>query len=142
MTCAPPPLSTEVRMVFDAWPSAARAHLLELRALIFSTARHTPDVGALEEALRWGEPAYITSQSNSGSTIRIGWKSTRPDQVAIYFHCRTNLVQRFRTLFWREFDFEGNRAILLGLGKPFDQDALSFCIAASLRYRLDRASRP
>lgn len=139
MTRSAPSMSTEVRAVFDAWPKEARAPLLELRTIIYSTASRTPGVGPLEEALRWGEPAYLTSQSRSGSTIRIGWKPARPTQVAMYFHCRTNLLATFRTIFPGEFVYEGDRAIVLGVDEAFDRDALAMCVAASLRYRLDRA---
>ncbi len=135
-----PPLPDDVREVFDAWPSEARAQLRMLRALIYATAERTPGVGKLEEALRWGEPAYITSQTRSGSTVRLGWKATRPEHVAIYFHCRSGLVGTFRTLFPRDFTFDGNRAILLSIGEPFDHNAIAMCIAAALRYHLDRGS--
>jgi Domain of unknown function (DU1801) len=141
VTRALPQLPPEVRKVFDAWPSEARAQLRMLRALIYATAERTEGVGMLEEALRWGEPAYITSQTRSGSTVRLGWKPARPEHVAIYFHCRTGLVGTFRTLFPREFVFEGNRAILLSIGEQVDRNAIAMCIAAALRYNLERGSR-
>ncbi|MFM9428304.1 hypothetical protein RCH10_004766 [Variovorax sp. GrIS 2.14] len=52
MTRALPPLPDEVRKVFNAWPSEARAQLRKVRALIYATAERTPGVGMLEEALR------------------------------------------------------------------------------------------
>ena len=141
MTRTPPPIPADVRKVFDAWPSEARAQSLTLRALIYATAERTPCVGMLEEALRWGEPAYLTSQTRSGSTVRLGWKPARPQHVAIYFHCRTGFVVTFRTLFPREFAFEGNRAILLGIGEQVDRSAIVMCIAAALRYNFERGLR-
>jgi hypothetical protein len=57
----------------------------------------------------------------------------------MYFHCRTNLVATFRTIFPGEFVYDGDRAIVLGVDEAFDRDALAMCVAASLRYRLDRA---
>jgi hypothetical protein len=62
-----------------------------LRELIFDVAASTDGVGEIEETLRWGEPAYLTSQSKSGTTIRIGWKSSRPAEYAVFFHCQTDL---------------------------------------------------
>jgi hypothetical protein len=59
-----------------------------------------------------GEPAYLTEASGSGTTIRIGWKADAPTRYAMYFHCRTRLVDRFRDMFSDEFRFEGNRAIV------------------------------
>ena len=123
-----------VAQAFDAYPPTMRRKLLRLRSLILETAAVTDGVGAVEETLKWGEPAYLTSQTKSGSTIRLGWKKSKPSQYAIYFNCSTNLVETFRTLFPVKLHFEGNRAIV------FDEDAklpareLSFCIAAALTY--------
>jgi hypothetical protein len=111
---------------------------MALRRLIFTTAQRTAGVGPLDESLRWGEPAYLTAQSGSGSTIRLGWKRARPEHVALYFHCQTSLVQTFRTLFPNTFTYEGNRAILLRIGEPVDTQALALCISAALRYQLDK----
>lgn len=55
-------------------------------------------VGRLQETLKWGEPAYVTAESGSGSTIRINRHRKQDGQYAIYFHCRTNLVDTFRSL--------------------------------------------
>ena len=48
------------------------------------------------------------------STIRIDWKKSEPTRYAMYFHCRTNLVERFRAMFPRELTYEGNRRIVFG----------------------------
>jgi hypothetical protein len=126
--------SPAVARAFDAYPPAMRKKLLALRELIFKTAASTDGVGRLEETLKWGEPAYVTAQSKSGSTVRIDWKKSKPTQYAIYFHCQTNLVETFRTLFPTEFDFEGNRAILFDETDTVPEDSLSLCIAAALTY--------
>ena len=132
-----------VAQAFAACPASVRGQLLALRALIFETAAATPGVGPLEETLRWGEPAYVTAQSRSGSTVRIGWKKARPSQVAMYFHCRTSLVETFRTLFPGEFRFEGNRAIVFEATDPVPRDALAVCVGAALTYhRRNAAATP
>ena len=123
-----------VAQAFEAYPPAMRRKLLALRTLILETAASTAGVGELEETLKWGEPAYLTSQSKSGSTVRIGWKKSKPSQYAIYFNCQTTLVETFRTLFPNEFSFEGKRAIVFSVADPVPRDALSFCIAAALTY--------
>lgn len=134
--------SPAVAAKFDAYPPQARRRLLALRELIFRTASRTPGVGELEETLKWGEPAYVTP-SRSGSTVRIDWKPKQPDRYAMYFHCQTNLVETFRTLFPRDFRFEGNRALVFALGEEPKADSLAFCIAASLTYHLrDDAKTP
>ena len=123
-----------VARVFDAYPAPLRARLLALRELIFETAAATEGVGALDETLKWGEPAYLTTASKSGSTVRIDRKKASASQYAIYFNCRTGLVDTFRTLFPTGLRFEGNRAIVLDAGEPVPADALAFCIATALTY--------
>ena len=102
--------------------------MLVLRELIFATAAQTIGVGELEETLKWGEPAYVTIQSKSGSTIRVNCKKSSDTQYAIYFNCQTTLVETFRTLFPHEFVFEGNRAIVFDQGEKIPTDALRYCI--------------
>lgn len=138
MPAMPPFGSPAVKLAFDGLPPPLRERLLELRQLIFDTAASTPGVGELEETLKWGEPAYLTSKSKSGSTVRINWKKSRPSQYAMLFNCHTTLIETFRTLFPDDFSFEGNRAILFDKAGTVPIDALSFCIAAALTYHLPR----
>jgi Domain of unknown function (DU1801) len=129
--------SPAVAAKFDAYPPRVRRKMLALRALVFQTAARTAGVGAIEESLKWGEPAYAT-KNKLGSTVRMDWKSKHPERYAMYFHCQTNLVDTFRLLFPQEFRFEGNRAIVFALEDTVPRDALALCIAASLTYHLKR----
>jgi hypothetical protein len=128
--------SAAVAQAYDAFPPGIRRRLLVLRELVFRTAQSTAGVGELEETLKWGEPAYLTTRSRSGSTVRLGWKKTRPQEYALYFNCQTTLVDTFRTLFPHELRFEGNRAIVLRESDAVPRQALRFCIAAALTYHL------
>lgn len=123
-----------VAKVFEVYPPNMRHKLLVLRELIFQIAAATEGVGELDETLKWGEPAYLTAQSGSGSTVRIGWKPSRPNQYAMYFNCQTTLVETFKTLFPDEFSYEGNRAIVFKESELIPMDALAFCVAAALTY--------
>jgi hypothetical protein len=136
-----PSKNAAVAQIFATYPPKIRRQLLVLREFIFEVAKTTEGVGPIEEALRWGEPAYVTSQSKSGSTIRLGWKKSEPAQYAIYFNCQTNLIESFRTLFPGEFKFQGNRAIVFDVDEVVPTDALCFCIAAALTYHRDKISR-
>jgi hypothetical protein len=131
--------SAEVLAKFNTYPSNVRQKLLALRELVFRTAAATEGVGEIEETLKWGETAYVT-KNRSGTTIRIDWKKNDPDHYAMYFHCQTNLVDTFRTLFPQDFKFEGNRALVFALKDKLPQDALAVCIAASLTYHLKKRS--
>jgi len=115
-------------------PRRCGGKLLFLRQLIFDTAAKTDGVGEIEEVLRWGEPAYLTTQTRSGSTIRIGWKKSRPAQYAMYFHCRTTLVETFRARFVTKFKYEKNRGIVFNEDDAIPVKALSDCVAAALTY--------
>jgi Domain of unknown function (DU1801) len=137
----PPFENVAVAEVFEEYPPQMRSKLLALRELIFQTAALTEGVGKIEETLKWGEPAYVTAESKSGSTVRIGWKKSNPSQYAMYFHCQTNLIERFRMLFPTDLKFEGNRAIVFSKSDIVPTNSLVFCIAAALTYHRNKASK-
>jgi hypothetical protein len=116
-----------------------KSRLLALRRLILDTARKTEGVGRLEEALKWGQASYLTSESRSGSTVRID-RVRSADQVAVYFHCQTNLVETFRELY-PELSYSGNRAILLDTEKKLPEAELRHCVALALTYHLGKRKR-
>ena len=124
--------------VYATYPPRIRARVLELRKLVLNTAAETAGVGALEETLKWGEPAFHTKATGSGSTIRIAWKLAKPHHYAMYFNCQTNLVETFRTLFPNDFKFEGNRALVFALEDKIPKDSLAMCVVASLTYHLKK----
>lgn len=127
-----------VEAVFSASPAPVKKRLLALRRMIFEVAASTQGVGALQETLKWGAPAYLTSASKSGSTIRIAPRPGRPTQYALYVNCQTTLVDTWRTLFPNEFSYEGNRAIVLDVKDALPSDALQFCIAMALTYHRNK----
>jgi len=128
----PSPKPAPVAAVFDAFPTPVRKKLDRVRALIFDVAAKTEGVGPLTETLKWGEPAYLTEATKSGSTVRLGWPKSARDKAAVYFICTTNLVPTFRSL-WPELRYEGDRAILLPLTGDLP-DALGSCIGMALTY--------
>ena len=124
--------------MFASYPPPFRRKLLALRTLILETAAATEGVGEIEETLKWGEPAYLTSETGSGSTVRIAWKQSAPDQYAIFFHCQTDLIAGFRDQFPGQFRFEGNRCIAFRENDRVPTAALSACIATALTYHRDK----
>jgi hypothetical protein len=132
----------------DAVAAALESHigpvkskLKTLRKLILDTARKTEGVGPLEETLKWGQVSFLTRASRSGSTVRIDRDKSADDQVALYFHCQTNLVEIFRE-FYPELRFSGNRAILLDAGAELPEAALRHCVALALTYHLAKRKAP
>ena len=128
------PMPPDVRAAFDAFPPAARHRLRDVRAMIFAAAGADSRIGPIAETLKWGEPAYLTEETRSGSTIRLGWPKGDPGRAAIYFNCRTSLVGDFRTLFGNAFVYEGNRAVLLPVEADFDREALKAMLGMALTY--------
>ena len=126
-------MPANVAAAFADFPPSVRETLLAARAIIFETARETEGVGYLTETLKWGEPAYLTQTSGSGSTIRLGWPKARADQAAIYFNCRTTLVSTFREILPDTFSYQGNRSLLLPLETPLP-DELRLCVTMALTY--------
>ena len=125
-----------VDTVFKAYPQPAKTKLLALRRLILATAKATPGVGRIEEALKWGQLSYLTTETKSGSTVRIDRVSA--NQYAIYFHCQTDLVATFRELYPDQWSYGGNRCILLSVEDNVDEAALRHCIALALTYHLNK----
>ncbi len=121
----------EVKDVFENYPIKLQGKLLELRELIVKTASECKDIKKFEETLKWGEPSYV---SNIGSTIRLGTVKTNPNAYALYFHCKTKLVDTFRELYSDIFTFEGNRAIIFNESDTISIKELEHCILMSLKY--------
>ena len=131
------PSDAKVAAAFSSHPKRLREKLLALRRLIFDTAKATDGVGPLEETLKWGQVSYLTSETKSGSTIRIDQVKAEPERYAIYFHCQTNLVETFRELY-PELSYGGNRCILLDTADELPKDELRHCVGLALTYHLNR----
>jgi hypothetical protein len=132
------PIPREVAAVLNGFPKPVRRRLLEVRRLIFDTAARSDGVGSLTETLKWGEPAYLTEASGSGSTIRLGWIRSSEQDCAILFNCRTTLVDSFRSRFPETFAYHKNRAILLSASGPLPEAPLSICLSMALTYHRQR----
>jgi len=124
----------DVEAKFASFPEPARTGLLTLRSLIFETAETTLNVGALEETLKWGQPAYLTSETKSGSTIRLGLP--KQGGFAIYTHCQTTILLDFRSIFPDDFVYEGNRAIHFKDDEALSVEKLRLLIRSALTYHL------
>tara|TARA_R110000824_G_scaffold4308_12_gene20772 strand:- start:7354 stop:7731 length:378 start_codon:yes stop_codon:yes gene_type:complete len=122
--------------MFDRLPDGLAAALRDLRTLIQETAAENPAVGPLEETVKWGEPAFLTSTSRSGTTIRINAHKKSRTEYAFYVHCSTDLVERYRALYGDVLKFEGSRAVLFNLADTLPVDAVKHCIAMALTYHL------
>ena len=125
------PSNPEVAEVFKTYPPVVRKKLQALRQLIYETATDNQAIGRIDETLKWGEPAYLTK---GGSTIRMDWKKKSPNEYALYFNCRTKLIETFKEIYGQTFHFTGNRAIIFQLDEPIPTEAVKQCIELALTY--------
>ncbi len=126
---------SNVASVFKAYPPSLRAKLMALRELVFDAAARTTGVGRLTETLKWGQPSYLTEETGSGTTVRIDRRKAA-DGYAVYFHCQSGLVGRFRKLYPDTFEYEGKRAIVFDAKAKVPVPALRHCIALALTHHL------
>lgn len=137
-----PPVPEPIALALARYPEPVQHRLLTIRELIFTIAAQTNGVGPLTETLKWGEPAYLTEASRSGSTIRLGMVRSAPDKCAVLFNCQTTLIDTFRAHFADDFTFDGNRALLLPAAAPVPATPLALCLRAALTYHLAQSRRP
>jgi hypothetical protein len=110
--------------------------LVALRKLVLEVAGDNPAIGALEETLKWGEPAFLTTATGAGTTVRINRHKKNDDKYALYVHCQTDLIERYRQLYRDRLDFDGNRAVLFNVTDELPVEAVRHCIAMALTYHL------
>lgn len=132
--------SPEVAAVFNDYAKNVKTKLLFLRQLIFSVASRTDGVGELEETLKWGQPSYLTTETKSGSLIRIDQIKSRQGKCAMYFHCQTTLVDAFKEMYRGVFEFGGNRSIVFSENDNVPVEELSHCISMALTYHFKKRS--
>ena len=124
-----------VAAVFKAYPADLRRRLMSLRELVFETAAHIEGVGALSETLKWGQPSFLTTETGSGTTVRID-RLKKGDGYAIYFHCQSGLVGQFKELYPDTFRYEGKRAIVFDAKDRVPVKALRHCIGLALTHHM------
>lgn len=134
-------LDPAVAAIFKAYPPAVKAKLLALRALIFDVAASTDGVGRLDETLKWGQPAYLTPETRSGTTIRLDAVKGVDGRCALYVHCQSDLMERFRALYGDVLKLEGHRAIVFDADDDIPREAVGHCIAMALTYHRDKRDR-
>ena len=125
-----------------SYPKSARDAFLAIRAIVLRAAETNPAVGPLTETLKWGEPAYLTEASKSGSTLRLAWKPSSADHIAVLLNCRTTLVETMRSIYPNTFVYQGNRALLVPVAAPLPTDALEHCAKLAQTYHLKQKRIP
>lgn len=133
-----PVTDAALRAAFDGFAPLERGALLSLRDQIFDTASTTPGVGALTETLKWNQPAYLTEQTKSGTTIRLG--AGRAGYISVYTHCQTTVMSELGQMHPQAFVFEKNRAVHMPLSSTLPKDALHSLFHLALTYHQPRTT--
>lgn len=140
MTRAALPPFRNISDIIASYPAPAKTRFLQIRDVVFDCAEKL-DVGPLEETLKWGEPAYLTPVTRAGSTLRIAWKASNPDEIGLYVNCQTTLVEQFRDQFANVFRFEGNRGVFLPCIGRLPTNEVASLVGSVLTYHRNKKSR-
>lgn len=130
--------SKAVAEAFEAFPEDVREGVLVLRDLILEQAKQMPQVGPIEETLKWGQPSYLTPKTKAGSTLRLGQPKT--GGFAIYAHCQTSIISSFAEAFPGMDTIEGTRAIHFTSVDQIDPERHALLIRHALGYHLKSMS--
>lgn len=136
-----PTLTDKVAEAVHHYPQTAQRKFYEIRNAIYATAQSNPNIGPITETLKWGEPAYLTEASKSGSTIRLNWKQKEPDFIGIYLNCQTSMLETMRLNHPGVFEYRGNRSILMPLNVRMPEKALNFCLNMALTYHISKKQK-
>jgi hypothetical protein len=133
-----PPMPPEVRAVFDACPDPVRTGLMRLRRMILTRAGALPGVGRVSEALRWGQPAYLTPDTGAACSLRIG--PCPGAGFALFVHCQTGLISAFIDGPGAGLRRQGNRAVQFDSANEVPE-VLGMLIEGALTWHQTRRGR-
>ncbi len=131
----------QVEAVFNSYPKKLQGKLLFLRDLVYEIAANTEGVGELEETLKWGSPSYLTTQSKSGTTLRIDKIGSQKGKYAMCVHCQTTLVGPFKKIYGDAFDYDANRGVILDENDEIPVKELGHFIYMALTYHLAKKQK-
>jgi uncharacterized protein DUF1801 len=129
--------SFESRIVLtnsDQSPPVLQKRLQDVRQLILQVAEQNPDIGEIEESIKWGQASFAT-KPKTGTPIRIGGDKDT-ETYSLFVPCSTRIISEFRDIHPDMFEYRGNREIRLPLNKIMPQKKLSLFIKAALGYYL------
>lgn len=132
--------SKRVAAAFERVPAPLRKGLLDLRKHIFDMASKTAGVGPIEETLKWDSPSYLTSTTQSGTTIRIDRIGSREEKYGIFVHCQSNVVKQFKQKVDTPFEFDTTRGLILDVKDEIPKE-VDYFIYLALTYHLRKKKK-
>ena len=134
MEHAPAPLLAHIA----TWSDTAQETLWRCRTLYHQCAEENA-VGALDETLKWRQPAWRPKRPRTGSTLRMGWQASEPHRLAFFVDCKTDLAARMRDIYPDLAQNDGQRRLAIDLMAPFPDQAITHL--AEMTFTYHRAKR-
>lgn len=131
---------TDILARVETWPEAAQSHFMRTRALVHDVAT-SAEIGALDESLKWGQPAWRPKRARTGSTLRVDWSPSTPDRLLAFVDCKTDLAAQMDTRFPGQFHNDGRRALAFETHVPLDEDAVWQLAHLTLTYHKAKRAR-
>lgn len=129
--------NTPLTALIATWSAPARDALLTSRRL-FHQISEDRGLGPLDEALKWGQPAWRPVKPRTGSTLRLDWSDTHPKHLAVYVDCKTDLAARMHDLYPDLAENDLRRRMSFALDAPFPEQALSHLADMTFAYHLNK----
>ncbi len=128
-------MDQDIKAKFSKFSETQRDGLMLLRSLIFAEAQTLPQIGPLQEVLKWGQPSYVTPESKAATTLRLG--THQKAEFALYAHCQSTVIASYEARFpgWDRID--GNRAVLFNNLAEIEPFRLKTLIRHALTYHLN-----
>lgn len=105
-----------------------------IKSLIFEASAQRPEIGPLEESVKWGQTSFAPKKAGIGSSVRI--EARQDGSHALMFICTTGLVEHFVEMYGPALPVEGKRAILMPHNNWPQRDMLKHCIQMALTHKL------
>lgn len=120
-----------IEEIFNAYPKEVKEKLLSIREMIFEVSMQTKAIWSIEETLKWWEPSYVSKIWCTVRIDKVHWSDT---DFSVFFNCKTTLISTFKEIFWNQFNYSWNRALIFNINDTIDTDNLKHCIYLSLTY--------
>lgn len=69
------------------------------------------------------------------------WKEKYPDEYALYFNCKTTLIDQFKAKYGDLFRYGGSRSITFFEDDVIPESELSDCILMALTYHVSKTRK-
>lgn len=133
-----PEMPAEIADTLSTFPEHVQQEMQAIRDRIFALSEEDPNIGEIEEALKWGEISFLTVRPKSGTTVRLGYRPAK-DKLAVFVNCQTSLIADFKEEFSDAFEYEKNRALLFTPKDQSNAHLLEEFLNRALKYHKNKS---